>query len=179
MTDRDALIAACKAFPDEDTPRLAYLDWLEETGGVTDFTTATREFYAKCRERRRYYPALSGDTRRAMPGWREWLSGDEQDGHILRKFDGSPNYWGKTIVNWVRLVPHLWPRLNRVDIWQRRKGAVLIRHTLERHHIRLIFARGWLARAEFLPRRLEDDFLPAILIDQPFFSHNLTPASQP
>lgn len=32
MNDRDALYAAILAHPDEDTPRLAYADWLEENG---------------------------------------------------------------------------------------------------------------------------------------------------
>lgn len=32
MSDGDALLAAIRAHPDEDTPRLAYADWLEETG---------------------------------------------------------------------------------------------------------------------------------------------------
>lgn len=32
MNDGDALLAAIRAHPDEDTPRLAYADWLDETG---------------------------------------------------------------------------------------------------------------------------------------------------
>ena len=32
MTDGDALFAAVLAEPDEDTPRLAYADWLDENG---------------------------------------------------------------------------------------------------------------------------------------------------
>ena len=32
MSDRDALLAAILAEPDEDTPRLVYADWLEENG---------------------------------------------------------------------------------------------------------------------------------------------------
>lgn len=188
MTDRDALIAACKASPDDDTPRLVYLDWLEEMDGVTDFTTATREFYAKCREPRRYENTgevpkgqyVYGDmkVRRILPGWREWLSCDEKENVICRKFDGSPNYWGVSRANWMRLVPSLWPLLKHRDNWQRRKGTVVIRHTLERHHIRLIFARGWLARVSFLPRRLADSILlPAILTDQPFVVSTLDQTS--
>lgn len=34
MTDGDALLAAILAHPDEDTPRLAYADWLDENGGA-------------------------------------------------------------------------------------------------------------------------------------------------
>src|SRR5215471_10058848 len=33
MTDRQALLAAIIAEPDEDTPRLAFADWLDEQGG--------------------------------------------------------------------------------------------------------------------------------------------------
>ena len=32
MTDADALLAAILADPDDDTPRLAYADWLGESG---------------------------------------------------------------------------------------------------------------------------------------------------
>src|SRR5437764_7748083 len=32
MTDRDALLAAIAANPDDDTPRLVFADWLEENG---------------------------------------------------------------------------------------------------------------------------------------------------
>lgn len=32
MTDRDALLAAIREVPDEDTPRLVYADWLQENG---------------------------------------------------------------------------------------------------------------------------------------------------
>jgi uncharacterized protein (TIGR02996 family) len=32
MTDRDALLAATLANPDEDTPRLVFADWLQENG---------------------------------------------------------------------------------------------------------------------------------------------------
>lgn len=35
MTDHDALVAAVCANPDDDTPRLAYADWLEENAGWT------------------------------------------------------------------------------------------------------------------------------------------------
>ncbi len=36
MTDRDALLAAICAQPDEDTPRLMYADWLDEHGSADD-----------------------------------------------------------------------------------------------------------------------------------------------
>lgn len=43
MSDRDALIAAIRAHPDEDTPRLVYADWLDEFG-AGDRDAATAEF---------------------------------------------------------------------------------------------------------------------------------------
>jgi uncharacterized protein (TIGR02996 family) len=36
MSDGDALLAAILARPDEDVPRLAYADWLDEFGGAAD-----------------------------------------------------------------------------------------------------------------------------------------------
>ena len=36
MTEQDALLAAIRAHPDEDTPRLAYADWLDERGGASN-----------------------------------------------------------------------------------------------------------------------------------------------
>jgi uncharacterized protein (TIGR02996 family) len=36
MSDGDALLSAILAEPDEDTPRLAYADWLDEVGGASD-----------------------------------------------------------------------------------------------------------------------------------------------
>ena len=35
MTDRDAFIAAIAANPQEDAPRLAFADWIEEQGDAT------------------------------------------------------------------------------------------------------------------------------------------------
>ncbi|MBY0456405.1 MAG: TIGR02996 domain-containing protein, partial [Gemmataceae bacterium] len=36
LSDRDALLAAIRANPDEDTPRLAFADWLDEHGDEAD-----------------------------------------------------------------------------------------------------------------------------------------------
>jgi uncharacterized protein (TIGR02996 family) len=40
MSDGDALFAAILAEPDEDVPRLAFADWLDETGGEPERTRA-------------------------------------------------------------------------------------------------------------------------------------------
>src|SRR5437763_2940721 len=36
MSDEAALLAAIRANPDEDTPRLVYADWLDEQGGASN-----------------------------------------------------------------------------------------------------------------------------------------------
>src|SRR5438128_7999305 len=40
LSDRDALLAAICANPDEDTPRLMFADWLDEHGGEAGATRA-------------------------------------------------------------------------------------------------------------------------------------------
>ncbi|MBY0457150.1 MAG: TIGR02996 domain-containing protein, partial [Gemmataceae bacterium] len=40
MTDQEALLAAIFAHPEEDTPRLAYADWLDEQGGDSNAARA-------------------------------------------------------------------------------------------------------------------------------------------
>jgi uncharacterized protein (TIGR02996 family) len=40
VNDRDALFAAILAHPDEDTPRLAFADWLEERGDEAEVAEA-------------------------------------------------------------------------------------------------------------------------------------------
>ena len=40
MTDREMLLAAICANPDEDTPRLAFADWLQEQGGKENILRA-------------------------------------------------------------------------------------------------------------------------------------------
>ncbi len=42
LSDRDALLAAIRDHPEEDTPRLMFADWLDEQGGAAD--TAHAEF---------------------------------------------------------------------------------------------------------------------------------------
>ena len=40
LSDRDALLAAIRANPDEDTPRLMFADWLDEHGDDASRTRA-------------------------------------------------------------------------------------------------------------------------------------------
>lgn len=53
MSDRNALIEACLTNPDEDTPRLALADWLDEHGDQDDRELADR-------------------LRRGLPQWSYW-----------------------------------------------------------------------------------------------------------
>lgn len=60
MTDRDAFLSAIRAQPDEDTPRLAFADWLDEQGTKPD------QFRAE------YIRTACGFTR-AEPHSERWL----------------------------------------------------------------------------------------------------------
>src|SRR5690348_345799 len=72
MTDRESLLAAIKANPRDDLPRLVYADWLDEFG-TTDLDAATSEFI-------RASVAFKGKQRRPVglngamaPAAYEWL----------------------------------------------------------------------------------------------------------
>src|SRR4051794_9011500 len=54
MSQQDALLAAVRADPDDDTACLAYADWLEETGGADESRRA--EFIRVQSERARLPP---------------------------------------------------------------------------------------------------------------------------
>lgn len=60
MTDRDALLAAVLAAPDDDLPRLVYADWLEETGQPAN---AARAAFVRLQVEAERHPA--GSTERA------------------------------------------------------------------------------------------------------------------
>jgi uncharacterized protein (TIGR02996 family) len=65
MLDRDALLAAITANPDEDTPRLVYADWLQENG-----EEARAEFIRlQCRIEH---------TRHGAPGWDRLLKREKE-----------------------------------------------------------------------------------------------------
>lgn len=191
MTDLDALIAAAEAEPDNETIRLVYLDYLDDRDGATDYTSACREFIAKCKEKRRYEKVrvvaplgtMAWDERRALPGWREWLSPNCTD--TLRAdgwFTGGGGWPSVIGANWHRLVPCLWKHFSHVDWdrWRRVGSRIELRLTgprqkqdggeghYKRCHVSLTFGAGWLRRAEFKTWRDADALLPSILADQPF-----------
>src|SRR4051812_46662143 len=76
MTDEDALLAAAAAAPDDDAPRLAYADWLDEHGhphraafirapcriarGAAEFGDEERAFELEERNRGRWLVGLPG-----------------------------------------------------------------------------------------------------------------------
>lgn len=189
MTDLAALTAAALA-TDDDTPRLAYLDALGEAGGHEDYVAACREFYAKCLKKRRYekYPwtmpdGRSGFTREALPGWREWLASPGDEWIKAGDYGFDPDFWPRnelTAMNWNRLVPTLFRKMNWDDRWRRKGKRIELRLRGPRDqtrigtghykncHVDLDFARGWLARVEFRSWQDADALLPAILTDQPF-----------
>lgn len=85
MTDRDALLAAVRDHPAEDTPRLVYADWLEENGqrerahliryecGGPDWMTPDEEFAALMLDPRELIDLPPGfalyEFRRGFPSW--------------------------------------------------------------------------------------------------------------
>lgn len=78
MSSRAALLAAIRAHPNDDTPRLVFADWLDEQPNALDLDRATAEFIrASCRPGRK--PGYKMPT-----AGRNWL-----------------------YANWARLVPNL------------------------------------------------------------------------
>jgi uncharacterized protein (TIGR02996 family) len=102
MTDRDALLAAICASPDEDTPRLAFADFLDEEGGKEN---ATRAEYIRAAVR------LAREERWSVP-WRE----------LKQKTEGFEEKYvqlaGKKRLPWVA---HL---KGRVASWDFERGFV-------------------------------------------------------
>jgi hypothetical protein len=184
MTTTLDQLARAGAETADDTPRLVWLDCFEEEHGATDFVCAVREFIAVCREPRRYEKAetwipgtIYKTARRAVAGWREWLGAG--DGWIYASGRMTLNDYAPLMrMNWPRLAPSLFRRLNVSDRW-RRKGAVIDveKRSLARagpifepilFRARLTFARGFLSRVEFRDWQSADALLPAIMADQPF-----------
>ncbi len=67
MSDEDALLAAIAANPDEDTPRLAYADWLDENA-TCDAQRARAEFIRVQIEAARVYDARARDAYDLLDG---------------------------------------------------------------------------------------------------------------
>ena len=78
MTDHDALVRAVCEFPDDDTPRLIYADFLEENGDAERAafiraqihlarTPAWEPFAVMCRSRRMEWSEWSEPFRGSLP----------------------------------------------------------------------------------------------------------------
>lgn len=200
MTDLAALAAAAVALPDDDTPRLVWLDEYAQVHGENEWYLATREFVAKCREPRRYdvrrapteslYEPLGTNevvSRRARPGWREWLASPSDtfraDGKPLNA-DSFPSFavfhkeHVPDVMNWHRLVPTLWASLPGDAKWRRDGGTISIMLRMYRDNrwfrcIGLKFRNGFLDLVACREGQPYADWLTRILKDQPFITHNL------
>lgn len=191
MTDADALLAAALASPDDHSLKLVWLDCLEESGERPDFVRACREFLAKCGERRKYetkdrmvhavgaFGHVVKNARRALPGWRDWLGDNPNDGGYSYITEHTKTWIrsGALPVGWLRLLPSLLAITTSNDRWQRQGATIALvrgipdhnRVYVERwHRARLTFARGFLERVEFRDWQSADALLSAILADQPF-----------
>lgn len=153
MTDRESLLAAIKANPRDDLPRLVYADWLEDNG-TSDLDAATSEFIraSVAFKGKQKYPVGLGGT--MAPAAYEWLHD-----------------------NWHRLVPSLmkdrgirdFTRRGRVvycNVIGRRIGD---RTTTYQMEVCLDFSNGWLRQAwwRHWVREFGEAVYRLIAIDQP------------
>lgn len=82
MTDRDALMSAIIANPEEDTPRLIFADWLQENG----------------QDRRAQFIRRQIEADRAEPFSREACTAIDAANRLLAGYRGK---WTKTVRQWV------------------------------------------------------------------------------
>lgn len=74
MTDRESFVAAIAANPDDDTPRLAFADWLEETGdaaraGFVRDQVRLARLPAGTEEYRELFKKTGATLRANLPAW--------------------------------------------------------------------------------------------------------------
>jgi uncharacterized protein (TIGR02996 family) len=140
MSDRAALYAAICAHPDEDTPRLAYADFLDELGGKENAARArfireqveadrlegdgsTADTVARYLEREADRAVSDLDWSAADPGipWRTELSARARGGkgRPTSRSDGLPRLSG---------VRFRWTRRGLMNDVEVRDGATLLRH---------------------------------------------------
>lgn len=130
MTERDAFMAAIKAHPHDDTPRLVFADFLDELPEPTDLDRATSEFirvscgkYVKSKDQERMhrdaYPWLNTNWRRLLPTLMAKDAGPVcfkwkrmgRDVHLFAPLTGNPNsYWRNAvqIEFWKGIVRRVW-----------------------------------------------------------------------
>jgi uncharacterized protein (TIGR02996 family) len=171
MSDREALLAAIKAKPDEDTPRLMFADYLDEFGECKR-DRATAEFI-------RITCQMATKPKMASVRAGNWLDGypdgfKAADGKRRPKPDQSYVH---------RLCPTLAAWVNGRQYSREPQGTYpYVRHTREgrwvelRHHknrnflpeiTKIEFWRGFVRRVEFRHWAEAEEILPLILADQP------------
>lgn len=119
MSDRAALLAAIRQFPDEDTPRLMYADWLDEHG-----ESEHAAFIRVMIERDRLDPSTAE--------WRDaharlgplWDRGTDADGFMVRPASWGAFDWSRGFVEVVR-------GISAAD-WIRHADAILAEHPVRR-----------------------------------------------
>ncbi|MDY3561703.1 TIGR02996 domain-containing protein [Gemmata sp. JC673] len=116
LSDRDALLAAIRVHPDEDTPRLAYADWLDEHGDAAqaEFIRAQCELAAAADEyggshamyeflRDRYHHGLlTTDWSRIDAGVHRLVTLETRANELLNRHRGAwePPAGGSARVRW-------------------------------------------------------------------------------
>src|SRR5688572_25329619 len=102
MTENEALLAAIVADPDDDLPRLAYADWLEENGNEAD---RDRAEFIRVQCQLALLPA--GDSREKDLHKRQW---ELFTTHRGTWGAGGPRFPGITSHCGCNKVRNLWPR---------------------------------------------------------------------
>ena len=97
MSDGDALLAAILAEPDEDTPRLAYADWLDEYGGEAEHVRAEfirTQIALSCIPPREDRPVglVSCEKRLLTTHRNAWLAPLQEEGEPLRGGDAHGEF---------------------------------------------------------------------------------------
>ena len=83
MSDETALLAAIRAAPDDDAPRLIYADWLDEHG-----QPERAEFIrVQCELARRETPALRSGRSRLLAAHHDFFAGPLAAPHLRFRFD--------------------------------------------------------------------------------------------
>lgn len=131
MTDRESLLAAIRANPRGDLPRLVYADWLDENG-TTDLDAATSEFIRKSVAFKGKQKCPVGLHGMMAPAAYEWLHD-----------------------NWHRLVPSLTKDSSVRDFTRRGRTVFCVvigkrngdRRANYQMKVCLDFSNGWLRRA--------------------------------
>lgn len=157
MTDREALLAAIDANPEEDTPRLAYADHLEESGAtaISDLEKATAEFIRmSCGKEQQKYRQGVTEGRWLEANWRRLIPSP-----VLYQ-----RYKPKRKGRWMNVVFE-GPR----SLVEQQAGY----NERFRHFVRVEFWRGFAKQVAFESPWDVDEVLPALAVDQPLLKPDL------